>query len=99
LPLISAPPTSPGSIRKSFRSFAAVMSQAGRWANAHRKESATILERWMKIEVAPTMPRVVYADRLSAAQTQPLIDVAAKYGVLEAPFPAHELFASGTGNP
>jgi NitT/TauT family transport system substrate-binding protein len=77
--------------------FTSAIAQAGRWANAHRKESAAMLSRWAKIDVAPAMPRVVYADRLSAAETQPLIDVAAKYGVLDASFPARELFAPGTG--
>jgi hypothetical protein len=39
--------------------------------------------------------RVYYPARLDAAQLQPLIDAAARYGVLKATFPASDLFVQG----
>jgi hypothetical protein len=41
------------------------------------------------------MRRITYVDRLVPAQVQPLIDASAKYGIIERPFPALELFAPG----
>lgn len=81
------------------RRFVAVMTETARWANGHRRESAQILEKWTKIQVDPAMARVVYAEKLSVAQIQPLIDASARYKAIKAPFPATELFAPGVGAP
>lgn len=75
--------------------FADVMAETARWANAHHAESAEILAKWTKLKVAPTMPRVQYGERLSAAVIQPLVDVSAKYHLLHATIPAQELIAPG----
>lgn len=75
------------------RQFAAVMAETARWANTHQSESGQILAKWSKEVVSPTMPRVVYGERISAGLIQPVIDVAAKYKALRAPFPASELIA------
>jgi NitT/TauT family transport system substrate-binding protein len=80
-----------------IRKFATVMADTARWANAHQAESGPILEKWTKLTVAPTMPRVTYGERLSAAVTQPLIDVSAKYHLLRQSIAATELFAPGLG--
>lgn len=80
-----------------IRRFAAVMAETARWANTHQAESGSILAKWTKLTVAPTMPRVTYGERLSAAVVQPLIDVAAKYHLLRATIPATDLFAPGLG--
>lgn len=82
-----------------IRRFVAAMAEAARWANAHHAESAQILEKWTKIHVEPQTARVVYAERLSARQVQPLIDASARYKAIKAPFPAAELFAPGVGGP
>jgi hypothetical protein len=41
------------------------------------------------------MHRATYPETLDAAMFQPVIDNAAKYGAIAAPFPASELFVSG----
>jgi|SRR5579875_42396 NitT/TauT family transport system substrate-binding protein len=74
------------------RAFASAIAEAGRWANRNHAKSAEILEKYTKAQVTPTMPRVTYADRLTPALVQPLIDAAARYGVLKTAFPATELF-------
>lgn len=74
------------------RKFAAAIDAAGRWANTHPAQSAAILEKYTKVTPPAKMVRVVYADRLTAAQVQPLIDVFTKYGQLGHVFPAGELF-------
>jgi NitT/TauT family transport system substrate-binding protein len=62
--------------------FSAVMRRTAIWANAHRKESAQILVRYMKItpETADMMTRVTYELTLQPRLLQPPIDIAAKYG-------------------
>jgi NitT/TauT family transport system substrate-binding protein len=82
-----------------IRKFVAVMAEAATWANTHQRESAQILEKWTKIHASPDMARVVYADRLSVAQVQPIIDASARAKALKATFPATELFAPGVGGP
>jgi NitT/TauT family transport system substrate-binding protein len=80
-----------------IRKFVGVMAEAARWANAHQRESAQILEKWTKVHATPDMARVTYAERLSAAQVQPIIDASARYKALKATFPATDLFAPGVG--
>jgi NitT/TauT family transport system substrate-binding protein len=75
--------------------FATTMAETARWANSHRAQSAQILEKWTRTRVDASMPRVVYGERLISEEIQPLIDAAAKYQALKAPFPADELFAPG----
>jgi NitT/TauT family transport system substrate-binding protein len=75
--------------------FVSAIIAAGKWANGHRAESARILEKYTKITVSPSMKRTIYAERLNAAEIQPLIDAAAKYKSLKASFPASELIAPG----
>jgi NitT/TauT family transport system substrate-binding protein len=75
------------------RKFAAIMAEAGTWANAHQSESAAILQKYTKVENTGTMRRITYVNRLVPAQVQPLIDASAKYGVTDKTFPATDLFA------
>jgi NitT/TauT family transport system substrate-binding protein len=78
----------------AVKRFAAAIAETSRWANAHHPESAKILEKYTKQPISPNIRRVRWAERLDAAQVQPLIDASAKYKVLKAPFPAAELIAS-----
>ncbi len=73
------------------RRFRAVLVETARWANAHHAESAKILERYTKLASPPGMRRVPFAESAEPAEIQPVIDAAAKYGVLKAPFPAADL--------
>jgi NitT/TauT family transport system substrate-binding protein len=78
-----------------IKKFAAVMAEAGTWANAHQAESAVILAKYTKIDGAGQMRRILYVDKLTPAQMQPLIDASAKYGVTATAFPAADLIAPG----
>lgn len=71
--------------------YALVMESTSRWANANQSQSAKVLKQETGIAVPPTMPRVLFADRLEAAKIQPVIEAAAKYGVLKSTFPAKEI--------
>jgi NitT/TauT family transport system substrate-binding protein len=75
------------------RAFAAVMQKTAYWANRHQAESAKILAQATGQTVDPQTSRVIYAERLEPAAMQPVIDAAAKYGAIKAPFPAAELIA------
>jgi NitT/TauT family transport system substrate-binding protein len=76
-----------------IRTFAAVMSQTAKWANANRSRTAQILEKYIKTPVAPGSPRVTYADHLAGADVQPVLDLMFDYGLLKAPMHAHDFFS------
>ena len=78
-----------------LKRFVTAIVEAGKWANTHHAESARILEKYTKVHVSAETKRATYADRLNAADIQPLIDAAAKYKSLKSSFPAAELFAPG----
>jgi NitT/TauT family transport system substrate-binding protein len=67
--------------------------ETSKWANTHHTESAKILESYTKQTIEPHIKRVRFAERLTAADVQPLIDASAKYKVLKASFPAAEFIA------
>ena len=75
------------------RRFAAVMAEVSRWANGHHGESAEMLAKAGKMdpEVVRGMTRCSYAETVSAAQIQPLLDAATKYGILAQAVSASEL--------
>ncbi len=81
------------------KKFIAVMQQTARWANAHQMESLAILRNVSKANFPSTMHRAAYSEQLDPALFQPVIDNAAKFGALAAPFPASELFASEKSAP
>ena len=72
--------------------FAAVIHGAAVWANANPAQSAEILAKYVKIDptVIATMARGHFAEQLTPALAQPLIDAAAKYNGFNA-FPASDL--------
>jgi NitT/TauT family transport system substrate-binding protein len=74
--------------------FIAAIKETAQWANANRAASAAILSKYSKIPpaVVERMKRGEYAEALLASDFQPVIDAAAKYGVLPKAFPAPELF-------
>jgi NitT/TauT family transport system substrate-binding protein len=73
--------------------FEKAMVQTADWANKNQAASAEILTKYTKIEVTPGMKRAVYADKLTPALVQPLIDGAAKYGITKKSFPANDIIA------
>ena len=72
--------------------FSAVMHDTAVWANKNPKQSGDILAKYVKIDTAliATMARNHYAEQLTPALLQPLIDTAAKYNGFKT-FPAQEL--------
>jgi NitT/TauT family transport system substrate-binding protein len=80
---------------ETVKKFAAVMREAALWANkpVNYKQSAAILEKYTKVSVGAAN-RISFADHLDPALIQPNIDVAAKYGVLKASFPAAKIISS-----
>lgn len=76
------------------RRFNDVMIATAKWANAHKAETAVLLQRDLKTTVAPGMLRVRYSESTSAALLQPFIDAAAKYKAIKATFPAGDVIAT-----
>lgn len=76
------------------RRFAAVIHDTAVWANKNPQLSGNILAKYVKIDPAiiATMARNHYAEQLTPALMQPLIDAAAKYNAFKA-FPAQELMS------
>jgi ABC-type nitrate/sulfonate/bicarbonate transport system substrate-binding protein len=76
-----------------IRRFDRAIYTAQKWANSHQSESAVILSKYSKIDVEliRSMTRVQFADQLRAADIQPLLDAAAKYGALARPVSAATL--------
>lgn len=74
------------------RKFADVMARTAAWANKNHAASAKIIEKYAKTSLPADVHRCYYPERLRANDFQPVIDAAAKYGVLKTAFPAAELF-------
>jgi NitT/TauT family transport system substrate-binding protein len=74
--------------------FIAAIKETAQWANTNRSASAAILAKYTKLpeQVVARMKRGEFAETLLASDFQPVIDIAAKYGVLPKPFPAPEFF-------
>lgn len=82
-----------------IRRFYSAVAAACKWANANQAASAKILEKYSGIPAATMTHRVHYHETLDAADLQPLVDAAAKYGPLKSAFPAAELIAPGLPPP
>jgi NitT/TauT family transport system substrate-binding protein len=80
----------------AVKRYAEAIRNVAAWSNAHHKETGDILAGVTKIEpsVIAGMARASYAERLSPEEIQPSIDVAVKYGGLDA-FSAKEMVWSG----
>jgi NitT/TauT family transport system substrate-binding protein len=79
----------------TVKKFVAVMREAAQWGNkpANFPQSAAILEKYTKVAVG-NANRIAYAERLDPALIQPSIDIAAKYGILKASFPASKMIST-----
>jgi len=77
------------------KKFQTAIVEAGRWANGHHDDSAVILAKYTKTDLAVVrgMSRCPYADQLRVAEIQPELDVALKYGVIPKAIAASELIA------
>lgn len=75
------------------RRFQVAMRRSAVWANGHRAESAAVLSKYTKLtpDNLANMTRATYGETApDAAQLQPVVDVAVKYGQL-APIKAEDL--------
>ena len=72
--------------------FAAVMHDTAVWANKNLQKSGEILAKYTKLDpaVIASMARVHYAEQLTPATMQPLIDATVKYNGIK-PFAAQDL--------
>jgi NitT/TauT family transport system substrate-binding protein len=73
--------------------FIGAMREIATWSNTHHDESAPILAKYAKIpiETITHMRRGDFAVRFDQTLIQPVIDAAAKYGVIATPFRASEI--------
>ena len=76
------------------KNFAAAIREAGAWANAHRTESAKILQAHSKVDpaVLARMRRATYGQAFDAPSLQRVVDDAVRYKGLDRPVTAGELF-------
>ncbi len=81
------------------KAFVTAMRESALWANGHHRESAEILSKYAHVTPAQIdmFTRVTYGDRLTPELIQPNIDVAAKYAVIKAGFPAADIISSAAG--
>ena len=81
---------------ETTRKFVGVMREASTWANAHHREAAASIAKFMKttIEHVEGTPRIVFTADITPALVQPVIDMSAKYGRIKAAFPARDLIAT-----
>jgi NitT/TauT family transport system substrate-binding protein len=78
------------------RTFAEVIYETARWANANRDKSALILQKYTKIDDATVrrMVRVSYADELEPAMIDPTLALAAREKFTERRVRAAEMIAA-----
>lgn len=76
------------------RNFARIVAQAAAYTNSHHEETAPMLAdaSGFSLPLIQSMPRITDGTTLIAAQIQPLLDFAVKYGIVARSFPAQDLF-------
>ena len=78
-----------------IRRFRTAIYDAGRWANKNHAATAPILAKYTNLDVAiiGAMQRAAYTDKLTPADVQPQLDLAAKQGIIPHQMTASELLA------
>lgn len=76
--------------------FSAVMHDASLYVAAHEAETLPLIAEFAGLDPAQLahMTRPFPAPYITQAELQPVIDVAAKYGVIAKPFPASEIISA-----
>lgn len=80
-----------------IRKFSDVIAVTNAWANKNRDETAKLLEKYGKVTLPAGMHRCVFPERMRASDLQPVVDAAAKFGVIKAGFRVGDVFAPGVG--
>lgn len=75
--------------------FARVMHDSAVYCNAHQSATVEMIAEFAKLDpkVVGRMARVTFAEYLTPAEIQPLVNVAAKYKVIDRAFDAAELIS------
>ena len=83
----------------ALRRFNRVLIESATYVNAHHTETAPLVAEITKIDlnVVEKMYRTLAGTSLDVSFFQPLIDAAAKYGLIAHGFPARELLVSQAG--
>ena len=78
------------------RRFLGVMRDATKWANANKHDAAQVLAKNLKQDLAKieALPRPDYQTALTPQLVQPGVDLAAKYGLIKAAFPAQDIISA-----
>jgi NitT/TauT family transport system substrate-binding protein len=81
----------------AVKAYAQVMYATAKWANGHRPDSAAILAKYAKLDlaVAQRMARCKYAENLDPKLLQPSIDAAVRYGVMDKTIAASDIMLTG----
>jgi NitT/TauT family transport system substrate-binding protein len=82
---------------ETAKRFGDAMRQAAVWANHNQEKTAALVSSAMKIDpaVVRSMRRATFLEHADLGVVQPVIDVGAQYGALDARFPAADLFFPG----
>jgi NitT/TauT family transport system substrate-binding protein len=77
--------------------FATAIAQAARYANTHHAETAPILQAMTKItpEVAATMNRAYFGERLDPALLDPILALTQRYGITKSTMAGKSLIYEG----
>jgi len=80
--------------RDDAKRFAIAVGEAQAWGNGNHAASAKIVADVSKIDlgVLEKMPRATYGERFDPGLLQPVVDLAAHYHLISAPFPASDLY-------
>jgi NitT/TauT family transport system substrate-binding protein len=75
-----------------IRRFVQAMIETADWANKNPRAAGAILAKYTQTPVNDNIPRLPQAGTFDPAMVQPLLDACAKYGVLDRPIAATELY-------
>ncbi len=77
------------------RRFSVALHTAALWANRNRDKTAEMVAKMLKLDIATVnkMHRAVFAEQLTPAMIQPVIEAGLKYGAIAKPMRAEELIA------
>lgn len=82
--------------REVVQRFRSIVARAAAYTNTHHAETVDLLAAFTGLDPARIagLPRSTTALSLNPADIQPMIDAAAKYKVIAAPFPAREIISN-----
>ena len=80
-----------------IKRFAAAIYETGKWSNAHHAETAQIISKYTKLDVATAnnMVRADFSEDLRLSELQPLLDQAAKFKYISRPMTVNEFTLNG----